>query len=206
MSKVIHEADALEWLPAHHKLGSIVTSLPDADEVGLSVLEWREWFKKAARHCMLAASLDCPVIFYQTDRKAEGEWHSKAGILLEAANEVGNSLLWHKIVLRREPGKVDLYRPGFSHFMAFGMKCGPGKTTPDIMRVGRTLYPNGMGLGAAIQGVKFAKQHSNKLCDPFCGRGTVPAVADAYGMKAVGVDIDPAQVAASRQLIVSRKV
>lgn len=55
------------------------------------------------------------------------------------------------------------------------------------------IYPNAMGLKAAAFALRFAGGFSRRIIDPFCGRGTVPAVADALGFDAIGVDIDPAQ-------------
>ena len=52
MSKVIHQADSLEWLPAHPGVGSVVTSLPDAEEVDMSAEEWGPWFMRATVACM----------------------------------------------------------------------------------------------------------------------------------------------------------
>ena len=33
-------ADALEWLEGQRNVGSIVTSLPDAEEIGATLLDW----------------------------------------------------------------------------------------------------------------------------------------------------------------------
>lgn len=193
-------ADALEWLAANRGVGAVVTSLPDADETGQPVDEWAAWFARAAQACFDAASAGAPVVFYQTDRKAGGRWHSKAAMLFQAAAAAGAELYWHKIILRRGVGKTDLHRPGYTHLMAFGVGGGPGKATPDVMERGRTLYPNGMGLRAARFAVGFAGERAGRVCDPFCGRGTIPAVAEALGYDAIGVDIDPAQCERARSL------
>src|SRR5690606_15863107 len=97
--------------------GAVVTSLPDSEEIGQTPGRWRGWFVEAAGLAMALADSAAPAIFYQTDRKAGGQTHSKAGLLLEAAAARGARLLWHKIVLRRRPGAVDLHRPGFTHLM-----------------------------------------------------------------------------------------
>lgn len=193
-------ADALPWLAAHPGVGAVVTSLPDADEVGLPLAAWSAWFERAATACVAATAPDAPAIFYQTDRKADGRTVSKAALVLRAAEGAGARLLWHKIVLRREPGAVDLHRPGFTHLLAVSRRGRPGAATPDVLARGRMLYPNAMGLAAAICAVQFAARSSRTVCDPFCGRGTVPAVAAALGLRAIGVDIDPAQIAAAQRL------
>jgi hypothetical protein len=91
--------------PANRNVGSIITSLPDASEIGIEDLkEYEKWVRRATTECFLSASEGCPVIFVQTDRR---------------------------------------------------------------------------------------KKFSNRVCDPFCGYGTVLHVAEELGMVSVGVDIDP---------------
>lgn len=141
-SKKIICADAIEWL-ANNKCGAIVTSPPDAEEIGLTLPAWREWFAAAVRLCFKASS--GPVVFYVTDRKSAGVLWSKPAIIFEAAGDA--NLAWHKVALRRDVGMVDLHRPGFSHLMAFGAR--PGTATPDTFKRGNVLYKNGTGLLAA---------------------------------------------------------
>lgn len=196
-------ADALEWLEGQRNVGSIVTSLPDAEEIGATLLDWSAWYKRAVGLCLAAASPDCPVIFYQTDRKAQGQVVSKAQLCMNGAAKAGARLLWHKVVLRRGVGKVDLHRPGFTHLLAFSMRAKPGKATPDVLERGRMVYPNAMGLDVARFAVGYAGAFSRTIVDPFCGRGSVPAIADAMGFDAIGVDIDPEQCRHAEALSVS---
>jgi hypothetical protein len=193
MSKEIICADAVAWMAGTPLRGSVVTSLPDPEEVGLTPDLWRDWFANAAGLAMSLAKPEAPAIFYQTDRKADGQTHSKAGLLLAAAADRGLRLLWHKIVLRRRAGAADIHRPGYTHLMAFSAKGKPGSASPDVMERGEMIYPNAMGLLPARFAVAFAGASDRLILDPFCGRGTIPAVAEALGFDAVGVDIDPAQ-------------
>lgn len=194
-------ADALQWLEDKRDLGAIITSLPDAGEVAMVMSEWRVWFSTAVSQCVQAASPDQPCIFYQTDRKSEGHVESKALLVLEAARARGARLLWHKVVLRREPGTIDLHRPGFTHLIAVSVEGKPGPATPDVMHAGVKVYPNAMGLTATNFAIRFAQQSGARaVVDPFCGRGTVPAVAEARGVPSIGVDIDEAQCERARQL------
>lgn len=165
-------ADALAWLEGRSDVGSVVTSLPDAEEIGADPDAWRAWFLRAAVLCFRAASSDAPVLFYQTDRKAGGGIESKAALVLQSASECDARPLWHKIVLRRTVGAVDLHRPGFTHMIAFGRGARPGKATPDGIEGGPMLYPNAMGLKAASFAVRFAGQSSSRIGAPFCGRET----------------------------------
>jgi hypothetical protein len=198
-------ADAVEWMAVNKNAGAVVTSLPDADECGWSIEFWRNWFIDAAALSMQVARDDCPAIFYQTDRKSNGAIISKAFLCHSAAERLGYRPLWHKIVLRREVGATDLFRPTYTHLMAFSKDCPPGKASPDVIQCGRMIYENAMGLNAAILAVTFAGKFSNTIIDPFCGRGTVLAIANAYGYKSIGVDILPEQCEKARTLKITRR-
>lgn len=190
MPKQIICADAIEWLAGPGiGDGAIVTSPPDAEEIGLPPAEWQDWFRNAIDLCIAASAGPC--CFYVTDRRADGQLLSKAHMVLEAAWLAGAKVAWHKIALRRAPGKTDLYRPGFSHLIAVGGKAG--KASPDVFDRGAMLYPNGTGVKAARVACEWAGQSCSTIVDPFCGRGTIPAVAEALGYMAIGVDIDPEQ-------------
>lgn len=207
MVKKIICADAIKWMATSNLKGSVVTSLPDPEEIGATPEEWRSWFVNAASLAMMLAKNSAPSIFYQTDRKANGHTHSKAGLLLEAAARCGVSLLWHKIVLRRNVGAIDLHRPGFTHLMAFSANGKPGVASPDVIERGEMIYPNAMGIKVARFAVTFAGQADRLIIDPFCGRGTIPSVADALGFDSIGVDIDNSQCekASRLKLTFSRK-
>lgn len=199
-------ADALEWLRIHSKIPSplrnipaIITSLPDAEEVGLSLKDWTYWFADAAWACMAAVGKTGPVVFYQTDRKHDGRLYSKPELLFDSAVAVGLRPLWHKIILRRGVGKTDLHRPGYTHLIAFGgAGVRPGAATPDVIEAGAMLYENAMGANAARVTCEFVRPYGNKVVDPFCGQGAVLVAALRMGMSAVGVDIDPAQIEKAR--------
>lgn len=191
-------ADALEWLPTAPGGAAVVTSPPDAEEIGLPVDQWEPWFRRALAACFAAGS---PVVLYVTDRLADGRRASKAGLALDEARKAGRSLIWHKVALRRGVGKVDLRRPGFSHMLAFGgFDEKAGEVTPDVVERGAMLYPNATGLIAARLMAEFALRHAGTVVDPFCGQGTIPAVVSALGGNAIGVDIDPDQCAKARAL------
>lgn len=195
--------DAVEWLSKHRDLGSVITSLPELEEVSMSEVDYKMWFVQAASECFKSTSEGHLTIFYQTDRLYKSRRISKAYMLMKAAQVVsGHEMIWHKIVLRRAPGKIDLRRPGFSHLIAFGdEKAKAGKATPDVFDAGGMLYPNGMGLQAATVALQAALKHGPRVCDPFCGRGTVPVLAEHLGFtQIVGVDIDEAQCEAAKSL------
>ncbi len=212
MKREIVCADALDWLFKNRDVGTVITSLPDMEELGYRTVDMKmysDWFKKAAKACFTSASRGHPVIFYQTDRLIDGRRFSKAFALmsLAASLDKGYDLVWHKIVLRRDAGKTDLRRPGYSHLLCFGdEKVKPGKPTPDVMHTGGVLYPNGMGISAATTALQTALRHGTSVCDPFMGRGTVLMIAERMGFeKVVGVDIDPKQCEAAEQLLRVRR-
>lgn len=190
--KTVICADSFEWLPANRDQGSIVTSLPDVSEIGIENLdEYEKWVRRAATECFLSASEGCPVIFIQTDRRKGGRQFSKANLLLNIAQELGWFLLWHKIELSAEVGKSNLYRPTFRNMLCFGRgKMSAGQATPDVIPVSRRLYPMAFGDEAGKVAVAFCMRYSKRICDPFCGHGTVLHVAESLGADSVGVDID----------------
>lgn len=206
MPKRIICADSLRWLPDECPPCSIITSLPLEKETGIAQPVFDEWYRHALTLCMRACAPGCPCIIYQTDTRSDGQLFSKAGVILTAARSLGLRVLWHKIVLRRDVGKIDIRRPGFSHLIVVGdRRTPPGAASPDVMQRGQILYPNAMGLTPALFAVKFAAAYGRTIVDPFCGRGTVPAIADALGHDAIGVDIDPEQCRHAEALSLVRR-
>ncbi len=186
--------DALPWLSMNRDVGAIVTSLSDSDDLEMTLNDWLPWFTDAVCACMQSASATSCSIFYQTDRKINGQLISKSHLLFKAAELTGVRCLWHKIVLRRDVGSIDLYRPGYSHMIAFSRKLTSGAATADVMPAGRILYPDGAGMNAAFFAAEFAKRSAVKLVDPFCGYGTFVHAAADIGMHALGIDIDERQI------------
>jgi hypothetical protein len=186
--------DAVPWLSANKNVGAIVTGLPDSDDLEMKLSDWIPWFTNAIRACMESASEKSCSIFCQTDRKINGQLISKSHLVFKAAELADVRCLWHKIILRREVGALDLYRPSFTHMIAFSRKLTSGTATPDVMLGGRILYPDGIGCKAAQFAVEFASRASTELVDPFCGYGTFVHAASAIGMRAIGIDIDPKQI------------
>lgn len=183
------QQDAIPFLENNIGSGALITSLPDAHELNMKTNEWITWFKYAALLCIDFTPAAFPVIFFQTDRRAEGRTISKFDLCMQSAARRGKYLVFHKIVLRRAPGKIDLYRPGYSHLFCFGdMKIG--KITADVIENGETLWDYGMGINATKVACEFAKRYADIIYDPFCGMGTVLQVARSMGMKSFGIEID----------------
>jgi hypothetical protein len=196
--------DVMEWLgtrpPPQPLRRAVATSMPDASEVGMTQSAWEAWFCQVAALCMQQASPGCPTVFLQTDRKVAGTWQSKAALLHGVAADLHVPLVWHKIVLRRDAGKVDLHRPGYSHMLAYGT-CRPGQATPDVVppsgRLGRNAWP----LAAAHTALQLChRAGATTLLNPCSGWGTLLWLGSQdYSMDCYGCDNDPEQVMAARE-------
>jgi len=91
-ARVVHQADALEWLAQHRPLvgASVVTSLPDTSELPeLSLDQWRQWFVRAAALTLSCLDDDGVAIFFQSDIRHGGVWIDKASLIQSAATSGG---------------------------------------------------------------------------------------------------------------------
>lgn len=170
-----------------------MTSLPDVSEMGTSLPIWRDWFLGAVRLVIDAVPDESAAIFFQSDIKRDGCWIDKAAMVIRAAEDAGAHVLFHKLVCRRPPGMLTAGRPGYTHLVAVSraLKCPDTLPIPDIITdPGRALWIRAMGVRAAAHAVRFARDQvkADVVFDPFCGVGTVPAVANALGLAALGVE------------------
>jgi len=197
--RIVYCKDALEWLAIHPlSQNSIVTSIPDMNEVHLTYNAYIDFLRKAARLCLTATTPSGYTIFLQTDRKYKGLL-SKSYFIQDEAFKAGFRLLWHKIVLRTLPGKTDLFRPTFSHMLCFSKEGAIGVPFPDIIERGDISYSNAFGVEAVSAVIQFLKkQQINTITDPFVGSGTTLAVAELFGLNSLGLDIDPLQCKKAR--------
>ncbi len=193
--RVVECADAVPWMRARGVIAGAcaVTSLPDVSEVGLALPVWREWFLDAVRLVVDAVPAESAAIFFQSDIKRDGVWIDKGALVMRAAEEAGARVLFHKIVCRRPPGMLTNGRPGFTHFIAVSraLKCPDVLAIPDVIAdAGEQKWVRAMGVRAAGHAVRFAREvvGAKVIFDPFCGVGTVLAVANALGLDALGVE------------------
>lgn len=191
----VHCADAIPWLQGRGPLvgACAVTSLPDVSEVGLALPVWRSWFLEAVRLVIDSVSDDSAALFFQSDIKRDGAWIDKGALVTRAAEDAGARILFHKIVCRRPPGTLTYGRPGYTHLIAVSraLRCPEVLAMPDIITdAGRQPWVRAMGVRAAGHAVRFVRDHAGAktVFDPFCGVGTVLAVANACGLAAVGVE------------------
>ncbi len=171
----------------------------------MTLEEWKEWFIEAAYLVLTRCPSEGVSIFYQTDIKQEGAWVDKAFLCLKAAERAGHALLWHKIVARSQAGSVSFGRPGYSHLLCFSknIRLQLSQSTADILpEAGDTTWTRGTGIKACQAACSFILKHTQTrtVLDPFCGHGTVLAVANELGLNAIGIELSRKRVKKARAL------
>ena len=206
--RVVECADSIPWMKARGRIDGAcaVTSLPDVSEVGMVLPVWRAWFLDAVRLVVDAVSDESAALFFQSDIKRDGVWIDKGSMVVRAAEDAGARVLFHKIVCRRQPGMLTYGRPGYTHLIAVSrtMKCPDVLPLPDIITdAGRLPWVRAMGVRAAAQAVRFAKEQAGArtIFDPFCGVGTVLAAANTLGLDALGVEKSRKRCEQARELV-----
>jgi hypothetical protein len=205
--RTVHRADALEWLRAHRAAAgtSVVTSLPDISELGLDQAKWQAWFVDAARAVIEWVPDDGVAIFFQSDIVRGGVWIEKSYLVLRAAEAAFAPLVWHKIVCRSPPGTSVRGRASYSHLLCFARRHPPSQGAyPDVLPdAGFMPSKKAMGVAACRLACGFLRDHTptRLVVDPFCGQGTLLAVANGFGFDAVGVDRNARCCSAARKLV-----
>ena len=208
--RIVHCTDGVQWLRDHPLPDdhAILTSLPDASELKrLSFAEWQRWFVDTAELVVRSTPARCAAIFYQTDVKRDGAWVDKAFLVQQGAQAAGGHLLWHKIVCRAPAGTTTFARPGYAHLLCVSreLRDPAERATPDVLpQLGAMTWPRAIGLEAARAAVAWLRAHAGARCvvDPFCGVGTVLAVANQCGLPAIGVELNPGRAGKARALVV----
>jgi hypothetical protein len=200
--------DALPWLRRNAPLlgCSLITSLPDVSGLPAHGLdEWRRWFIAAAELVLLATPDDGVSIFYQTDIKRDGTWVDKSYLCHRAAEQQGAALLWHKIVCRKPPGQENLGRPAYTHLLCYsrGVRDRAVPSYPDVLpATGEMTWSQAMGVEACRLACEYVLSHTaaRTIVDPFCGWGSVLAVANRLGLAAIGVELARKRARKARHL------
>lgn len=190
--------DAIAYLHAN-SLGpevAVITSLPDVSELrGQSLDDWKSWFANTAALILEKCDPDSVAIFYQTDVFRNSAWIDKGHLIHVGADRVKAHMLWHKIVCRVSPGDTCEGRPGYAHMLCFsrGRGLGRGATTSDVIPdIGSMDWSRAMGRKACVAAAEWLRANTNAqtVLDPFCGTGTVLAVANELNLNAIGLEID----------------
>lgn len=207
--RTVHTGDGLGWirqqrLPADQ---AVVTSLPDVSELSSLGFEgWRAWFIQTARILCEQVADESVVVFFQTDIKHEGRQVDKGFLVSLGAEAAGSSLLWHKVVCRAPAGVTTFGRPGYAHLLCFSRKLRltPGQSSADVLpRLGEMPWPRAMGTEACDAVCRFLLAYTpcRTVVDPFCGQGTMLAVANRHGLDAIGVELSAKRAERARGLI-----
>ena len=220
-SRVVHNEDALQWLQSQAVLpGCVVTSLPDVSEVPMGQAAWRCWFIDAVCEVIQRLPPDGLAFFYQTDVRMKGEWVDKSHLLCLGGEKAGARLIWHKVVVQNTVHTIKGTKASYAHLLCFAPLPLTAASSPrPFVERSSTLSPDlllsrgfmqwkrAMGLLACDFCCGFIQQHTQHrtVVDPFCGQGSVLAVANARGMDAVGVDIGARRCKMARRLDVRGK-
>jgi hypothetical protein len=206
-TRIVHVEEAVSWLRAHPAIpgASLVGSLPDRSEFPrLSLAEWKEWFIDAARATIESTPAEGATLFFQSDIKCDGEWVDKAYLCQKAAEAAGTRLVFHKIACRVPPGNVTFRRPGYTHLLAFSRTIEPptALATADVLPVGEKDWPRGTGIEAARAICAFIRDvaKSRTLVNPFCGTGSLLAMANHLGLDAIGIEMSARRAERARAL------
>lgn len=212
LREIVH-GEALAWMDANPATRgtSVVTSLPDVSELSeLSFEEWRSWFIGASARVLRWLPPEGSAIFFQSDIRRAGAWIDKGYLVMRAAEDERAALVWHKIVCRRPPGTIAFGRPSYSHMLCFarGAPVSAKQPGPDVMPdAGFMPWSRAMGVAACRLACGYLRDATptRVIVDPFCGRGTVLAVANSMGFDAIGVDLSAKRCRAARALDVERE-
>jgi DNA modification methylase len=197
-------ADSLVWLKKQKSIHNVITGICDLDETNMDMTQYLVFFKQIAHLIFSKLSKNGYAIFTQTDRKYNKEWIDKSAILTECAHKCGLKLIWHKIILNRKVGAIDLYRPTYSHMLCYSYNGTTGAAFADVIEISERLYKNATPIKAAKLALEFVKKYnkeSTDILDPFVGHGTIVALAESMNMNSIGIDIDPEQAKKAEKLM-----
>jgi hypothetical protein len=195
--RAIHQAEAIAWLKGQGTLAgaSVITSLPDVSELPRTGFAgWCRWLEDAAAVVVQSVPAEGVAIFFQSDIRHAGLWVDKGAMVARGAERAGGHLLFHHIVCRRPAGTLSAGRATYSHLLGFAPVPRPpsGHPRADVIPdAGFVPGKKAMGVHACLEACRFVLQETptRTVVDPFCGWGTVLAVANALGLDAVGVDL-----------------
>ena len=112
------------------------------------------------------------------------------------------------LVCRKPAGTLTYGRASYSHLLGFARVLRPTlrRATPDVLPDGGFQPgPKAMGVLACVDACRFVltQTTTRTIVDPFCGFGTVLAVANALGLDAIGVDLSARMCKRARRLSVT---
>jgi len=170
--------DTVKWLESQSSIeGSIVTGIPDVSETGMSMAKYEKWFILLCTLMMQKVVGTGLIVFIQTDIKREGKWIDKSFLCNLAAHRLHIPLLFHKICVRE-------------------------KVTSVSGAIATYSWPRATGLETCRYVMRYIARHTNSktIIDPFCGQGSILAMANEYGLNAIGIDHSVARCRIARGL------
>ena len=207
--RTIIQGDALAWLDENvaSPRTSVITSLPDVSELELDLAGWKAWFVATSEKVIRWVPEGGVAIFFQSDIRLRGAVIDKSSLVMRAAELAGADMVWHKIVCRRPPGTIAHGRPSWSHMLAFmrGPWEPPRSPGPEVLPdAGFMPWSRAMGVEACRVACRYLRDNTTTetVVDPFCGQGTVLAVAESTGFAAVGVERSTKRCKAARNLVI----
>lgn len=189
--------DAITWFKAQQNdsLDTVVVGPPDIRDMDMLLTEYLEWYREVVDLTLRKTKPDGFTIFYHTDRKElyNGETIQKAD-LTKAAAQFYHRIkpLWHTIAIKHPPGTIDKDRNSYTNILCYTKQKQDShyNNLVDLIEDGKQYYPDSMGESATEYIIKFINQykHIKNIIIPFSGSGTVPAMANKYGLNAIGID------------------
>jgi hypothetical protein len=195
------------------------------DEMQLKVVRlYKEWFTNIVKKIFMKLDTGAYAIFLQSDVRVfdnnfKGnkviDWIDKSHLISLAMNEVDDmKLMWHKIVTTSEnTSRSSAGRPSYSHLVCYckglNTKYNSDKFyCPDVFYRGDMLWAKGIGINTALLGCTFLKNIANTDCiiDPFCGVGTVLAMANCIGVNSIGIEISSRRCRKAKSLSLYRQL
>jgi hypothetical protein len=179
-----------------------VSEIPSLDFAG-----WQAWFIEATEQILRWLPQDGVAIFFQSDIRHEGAWVDKGYLVQRGIEHAGARTVFHKIVCRKPPGTIAMGRPSYSHMIAahMGPTRGWPKPGPDVLAsAGHMVWSRAMGEDACRVACRFLVENTSTrvVADPFCGKGSVLAMANSMGLDALGVDLSEKRCKAARRAVV----
>jgi hypothetical protein len=210
-SRTVVVDDALHWLRAQDGASlsgcSIVSSIPDVSETGMSFPAWLAWFQQTAALLVERTPEDGLLVLTQTDIRRDGRWVDKSFLVLQAAFAAGATLLSRKVICRRPVGHTSSARAAYTHLLVLsrGLLLDPARpeVVPDVIADGGPVtWTRGLGLHASFACIDVVTRYtaSRTVVDPFCGEGMVLACANARGLHALGVEKNGKRAERARRL------
>ena len=169
---------------------------------------WRTWFVETVSLACRQLADDAVGIFYQTDIKRDGRWVDKGFLVQLGAEAAGSALLWHKVVCRVTPGTITHGRPAYAHMLCVSRarRLALGHGSADVLpELGTMTWVRAMGMAACEAAARFLVRETatRVVVDPFCGVGTMLAVANAHGLDAIGCELSRRRAARATRLVLS---